>query len=848
MRFSFRLSFIAFLCAILSILETNAQIPVINNSADIFMQLKKLKVLGSVLYIAAHPDDENNSFLPYLAKEKLYRTGYLSLTRGDGGQNLIGSEQGIDLGLIRTQELLAARRQDGAEQFFSRAYEFGFSKNADEALRIWDKEKILSDVVWVIRQYQPDVIIARFPGDARAGHGHHAASSILAQEAFSAAADPKRFPEQLKYGVTVWQAKRILWNTFNFGGTNTTNNDQFKMDVGGFNPLLGKSYGEIGGEARSMHKSQGEGRPRRRGPFYEYFATLGGDAPKNELTDGVDISWTRVKGGEKMAEKIDAIITAYQFEHPEKSVDALVELYKAMQQIPDKGGWALKKMEEVKHLIIACSGLFFEATTDEEYAVLGEKMTVNFFLNKRNNVNVQLEHIWINNSANDAFDTSFHSPLLSNVNIAFNKAFIVENTKKLSQPYWLANKQDKIGSFNVEDQQLIGQDENKAAYVADFSFSINGVNFTDQKPVQYKYVDPVKGELYQPYIVITPIIVSLTPDVVLTNVKNNNKQIASPKLQLQFKSNFAAKQIPISIQILQGNKSIFAKDSIIDFEAGKVFAESIVMPKSFNKDQEPNITAAITTIINNKKHVYSSYLRAIKYDHIPDIHYFFQNNARIISDEVKVSGKKVGYITGAGDKVPDAILQLGYDLQYLHELDITDEKLKEFDAIILGIRAHNVFEYLSNKNDVLNRFVENGGNLIVQYLKSNQIGLKKIKVGPYPFIVNASSRVTEENAQVRFVLPEHAVLNYPNKIEQKDFDDWIQERSTYQAEQVDSHFEMPLSMNDTGDKPATGSLAIAKYGKGNFAYVSLVLFRQLPAGIPGAYKLLANLIALPKNN
>ena len=832
---------------LLSIIETNAQNPVINNSADIYMQLKKLKVLGSVLYIAAHPDDENNSFLPYLAKEKLYRTGYLSLTRGDGGQNLIGSEQGIDLGLIRTQELLAARRQDGAEQFFSRAYEFGFSKNADEALRIWDKEKILSDVVWVIRQYQPDVIIARFPGDARAGHGHHAASSILAQEAFTAAADPNRFPDQLKYGVSTWQAKRILWNTFNFGGNNTTNNDQFKMDVGGYNPLIGKSYGEIGGEARSMHKSQGEGRPRRRGPFYEYFATLGGDAPKNELTDGVDISWNRIKGAEKISNEIDAIIGVYQFEHPEKSVDALIALYKNMQQISDKSAWVTKKMEEVKHLIMACSGLFFEATTEEEYAVLGEKMGVNFFVNKRNNVNILLEHIWINNSVNDAFDTLFHSPLPSNGNISFNKVFTVENSKKLSQPYWLANKQDKIGSFNVEDQQLIGQDENKAAYSVDFSFSINGVIFTDQKPVQYKYVDPVKGELYQPYIVITPIIVSLTPDVVLTNVKLNNKQIANPKLQLQYKSNFSAKQVPVTIQLKQGVNSIYSKDTIIDFEAGKIFAESIAMPKSFNKEQDPNVAATITTFINNKKHIYTSYLRAIKYDHIPAIHYFFQNNARIISDEVKVSGKKVGYITGAGDKVPDAILQLGYDLQYLHESDITDEKLKEFDAILLGIRAYNVFEYLSNKNDVLNRYVENGGNLIVQYLKSNQIGLKKIKVGPYAFIVNAGSRVTEESAAVNFLLPDHSVLNYPNKITSQDFENWVQERSTYQAEMLDPHFVMPLGMNDTGEKPGNGSLAIAKYGKGNFAYVSLVLFRQLPAGIAGAYKLMANLIALPKN-
>jgi LmbE family N-acetylglucosaminyl deacetylase len=831
----------------MGILETNAQQPVVNNSADIYMQLKKLQVLGSVLYIAAHPDDENNAFLPFLAKEKLYRTGYLSLTRGDGGQNLIGSEQGIDLGLIRTQELLAARRQDGAEQFFSRAYEFGFSKNADEALRIWDKEKILSDVVWVIRNYQPDVIIARFPGDARAGHGHHSASSILAVEAYKAAADSTRFPEQFKYGVKPWQAKRILWNTFNFGGNNTTTGDQFKLEVGGFNPLLGKSYGEIGGEARSMHKSQGEGRPRRRGPFYEFFATLGGDAPKTELTDGIDISWNRIAGAEGIAQKIDRIIQSYQFEHPEKSVDALVEVYKNIRQLPNKSNWEIKKLEEVKQIIIACSGLFFEATTEEEYAVLGEKMNVSFFVNKRNDVKVQLEQIWMNNAANDSYDSVFHVPLNTNTNIAYNKVLTVDANKKLSQPYWLANKQDKIGSFNVEDQMLIGQDENKAAYTASFSFSINGVVFTDQKPVQYKYVDPVKGELYQPYIVISPIIVSLTPDVILTNVKSGNKQIANPKFQFQYKSNFAAKQIPVTILLKQGANNIFTKDTIIDFEAGKSYSETIALPKGFNKEQEPNVVAGVSTLVNNKKHSYSSYLRAIKYDHIPAIHYFFQNNATIVFDEVKVSGKKIGYITGAGDKVPEAILQLGFDLQYLHEADITDDKLKDFDAIVLGIRAYNIYEWLSNKNDVLNRYVENGGNLIVQYLKSNQIGLKKIKVGPYPFIVNASSRVTEENAEVRFLLPEHTVLNYPNKIGSKDFENWIQERSTYQAEQLDAHFEMPIGMNDTGDKPGNGSLAIAKFGKGNFAYVSLVLFRQLPVGNPGAYKLLANLIAIPKN-
>ena len=227
---------------------------------------KKLDVLGSVLYVAAHPDDENTRLLAYLAQEKHYRTGYLSLTRGDGGQNLIGNEQGELLGLIRTQELLAARRVDGAEQFFTRANDFGFSKGPDETLRIWDREKVLSDVVWVIRKFRPDVIICRFPTTGEGGHGHHTASAILAQEAFTAAADPNRFPEQLKY-VQVWQAKRLLWNTFSFGSVNTTSPDQFKVDVGVYNPIIGKGYGEMAAESRSNHKNPGLwlGKNKRRG-------------------------------------------------------------------------------------------------------------------------------------------------------------------------------------------------------------------------------------------------------------------------------------------------------------------------------------------------------------------------------------------------------------------------------------------------------------------------------------------------------------------------------------------------------------------------------------------------------
>ncbi len=397
----------------LFVTRIQAQAPADYNSADIFLQLKKLQVLGSVLYIAAHPDDENTRLLAYFAKEKQYRTGYMSLTRGDGGQNLIGDEQGIELGLIRTQELLAARRIDGAEQFFGTAFDFGFSKNATEALRIWDHDKMLSDVVWVIRKFRPDVIITRFPPDERAGHGHHWASSLLAGEAFTAAADSTRFPEQLSKGVSVWQAKRIFWNTYNFGGNNTTSPDQLTLDIGAYNPLLGQGYGEIAAESRSQHKSQGFGVSKQRGKSTEYFSFTNGAPAAKDVMDGIDTSWQRVAGGNMISASIQRVINHYNFEHPEQSVDSLVAVYKKISALPDSY-WQQKKKEEIKNLIAQCSGLFIEANTSKQYAITGDTLPVNFTVVKRNEGNVTLEKI-----ALDEFDSSLHRNLSAIITLWF---------------------------------------------------------------------------------------------------------------------------------------------------------------------------------------------------------------------------------------------------------------------------------------------------------------------------------------------------------------------------------------------------------------------------------------------
>ena len=818
----------------------SAQTPAIYNSADIYLQLKKLNVLGSVLYIAAHPDDENTRLLTYFSKDKLYRTGYLSLTRGDGGQNLIGDEQGIDLGLIRTQELLSARRIDGAEQFFSRAYDFGFSKNSDESLKIWNHDKILSDVVWVIRKFQPDVIITRFPGDARAGHGHHSASEILAKEAFTVAADSSKFPEQFKYGVKPWQAKRILWNTFNFGGFNTTSADQYNMDMGAYNSLLGKSYGEIASTSRSQHKSQGFGNAAQRGEAFEYFSLTAGEPVKHDLFDDVATTWQRLPDGNNIQLQVDGVIKNYDFIHPENSVQALARLYTTIMQLPD-GYWKNKKLEEVRQLIIECSGIYAEATTATEYGIPQQKFNVHFLINKRLNNDVQLKSLKVL-----SFDSSVNTNLKTDVNINIERNSYIDKSMMVTQPYWLQNPLDGIGSFKVNDQQTIGKAQSDPALMATFTFTIGGIDIGYERPVQYKFTDPVKGELYEPFIIINPINVSVRPSVVLINIKQNNAAIKNDEVHVQVKSFIESFKTQMQLFFVQDQDSTLIKDTTLNLQVNNTQNFDFALSSFYNKNKgQPFVAVKIKNDIYNN--AYSDDLHTIQYDHIPYIHYIATDKVKVINDEVKTAGKLIGYINGAGDKVPLALEQMGYEVKILNEADVTANNLKQFDAIVTGVRAYNVHEWLTEKHDVLMNYIKDGGNLIVQYNTNNQVGTVDAEIGPYNFEIGRS-RVTEENAAVNILLPDHPALNYPNKIISADFNNWIQERSTYQAEQTDSHFAALLGMHDINEPESNGSLVVAKYGKGNFVYASLVFFRELPAGVSGAYKLMANLIALPKNN
>ena len=811
-----------------------AQTPKTYTSSEILQQLKKINVLGSVLYIAAHPDDENTRLLAYLANEKLYRTGYLSLTRGDGGQNLIGDDQGIDLGLIRTQELLAARRIDGAEQFFSRAFDFGFCKTSTEALKTWGHDKILSDVVWVIRKFRPDVIITRFPEDARAGHGHHAASGILAREAFDAAADPTQFPEHLNLGVSVWQAKRLLWNTFNFGSTNTQSEDQFKLEVGMYNPLMGKSYGEIAALGRSQHKSQGFGVPAQRGTAIEYLSAVKGVVPVNDLMEGVDISWKRV-GDKAMANSaqaaVNAIIKNYSAEQPENSVAALVKLYQLVGSVTDIY-WKTQKQHDIKKAIENCSGLFLEAIANTQYAVLGDSLQVAVTINNRLGIGVTDAIIYFKNQQ------YILGKLEKNINATQRLAIYLSPNDKPSQPYWLANKMDK-GSFTINDQQEIGNAQNDPITVV-ITVKINGVDFSFDEPILYKYTDPVKGELYQPIQTVNPLFINSAPSLLIfKNEDVGSKKIIHYAVQVN-------KRIDDKVQFKStGNyKQLVVFDTLVHYNKGdRKFVDISINSDSLAVNSKEAFGAQLSAV--SFAHPQVEAIHKINYDHIPDISYNYVDQVPVLKIDLKIAGSVVGYIAGAGDKVPQALEQMGYKVVLLKPADITSNNLKQFDAIITGVRAYNINEWLSNSYDVLMQYVKEGGVLLVQYNTSSTIGPVKAKISPYPFNISRN-RITDEEAKVNFLLPEHPALNYPNKITQQDFNGWIQERSIYNAENIDNNFQRILSMKDPNEAEQDGSLIIANYGKGRMVYTGLVFFRELPAGVPGAYRLFANLIAKTK--
>lgn len=824
-----------------------------SNSAEILQKLEKLNTVGSVLYIAAHPDDENTRLLAYLANERKLRTGYLSLTRGDGGQNLIGSEQGEMLGLIRTQELLAARRTDGAEQFFTRANDFGYSKTSEETFAIWNQDSILADVVWVIRNFRPDVIICRFPTTGEGGHGHHTASALLAVEAWYAAGLSYRFPEQLQY-VETWQPKRVFWNTFNFGGANNTpiSPDLLKLNVGMFNPLLGKGYGEIAAESRSNHKSQGFGSARGRGELLEYFKLLKGDSVKTDVFEGINQTWARLEGTKKIQKAIDKCIEEYNVQHPEKSVAALTEIYKLIKALEEKNAeikyWKTQKLKETENLILACAGLWLEATAKDFIAIPGQDITITTQIINYHGANATVNKV----NYLGLTDTTLSLDLVPQRKIQNPKEKPMEfvpalhsytHTEKLwdrmpySTPYWLAENHTN-GLFTVKNRFLIGKAENDAAAKVTFDITINGLNLKVERPVQYKYVDPVKGEVYRPLEILPPATVNIAEKTYLF------ADTVPKKVLFTVKANMAGTN-GILIVNAPENWSVDIKNPEFNLinKGDEAVIEAMVSPMR-GAVSNGKITAGV--LINNQ--VYNKSISRVEYDHIPYQFMMDDAEAGLVKTVINKTFTHIGYIPGAGDEVAGNLEQIGYNITMLTDDMLAGEDLSKYPAIVTGIRAYNTNARLQVLYGKLMDYVKNGGNLIVQYNTNSRVGPVPPKIGPYNFTISRD-RVTDEKATIIIKNPGHPALNIPNHITGDDFRGWVQERGIYYATDLDSSYTTLFQMADPNDtKPNEGSVIIAKYGKGNFVYTGLAFFRQLPAGVPGAYRLLVNLISLPKNN
>ncbi len=828
---------------ILSICVTvlaNAQAPKSYTSSEILLQLKKLNTVGSVLYIAAHPDDENTRLIAYLANEKCLRTGYLSLTRGDGGQNLIGSEQGIELGMIRTQELLAARRIDGGEQFFTRAYDFGFSKNPEETFTKWSHDSILSDMVWVIRNFRPDIIITRFATDGSGGHGHHTASAMLAEEAFDAAADPTRFPEQLQY-VSVWKTRRMFWNvSTRFANPNADMSPHIKLDVGGYNPLLGKSYGEIAAESRSMHKSQGFGSAKQRGESLEFFKPLKGDTTGlKDIFEGIDFSWKRVKGGEKIGKLITKIMKDFDNNSPNNSSTQLVNLYKELSNLwskiyPPEYSENLEIFNNLNAIFSVINGVQIDAYSNSPYVSFDDSLFFEYSVINRSKNSININQII------DFENDSNNRKLLFENKLFRNKQFYNLNNYRSSRIYfnntfWVEKPIEK-NIFNI-DRTLIGESYRTGFFKIVMGLKFNNFGSLIFQPIQYKWVDPEKGELYRPLVITPPVMLNLTQkSFVFTDEKPKEIKV----IVKAGKDNIKAK---VTANLPQGwtIEPAFANVNLPKKGDEQIISFSIKPPVTLSvvEGSTINFSAEIDGIS------YTKGIKEIKYDHIPVQTWFPEAEAKLVKVDVKKTFNTVGYIQGAGDEVPASLEQMGYKVIMITDEQLQNGNLNEFPAIVLGVRAFNTNEKLQQYKQRVFDYVKDGGNLIVQYNTNSFFGPLKDQISPVPFKLSRD-RVTIEEAPVTFLLPEHPVLNFPNKITNTDFDGWIQERGIYFATDMDSSFECPLNMNDPGEKPNKGSLIIAKYGKGNYVYTGLAFFRELPAGVPGAYRLFANLLSLPK--
>jgi LmbE family N-acetylglucosaminyl deacetylase len=803
-------------------------------ASELQLAMKKLTVVGSALYVAAHPDDENTAMLAWFANEKLVRAGYLSMTRGDGGQNLIGDEKGELLGVIRTQELLAARRIDRAEQFFTRAIDFGYSKNADETLSVWDRNGVLADTVWAIRRLQPDIIVTRFPTTGEGGHGQHTASAILAQEAFAAAGDATKFPEQLQH-VGVWQPKRIFWNRFSWVRIDPNAPEvagDLRVDLGTYNPLLGRAYTEIAAESRSQHKSQGFGSAERRGSVINYLKQTAGTPAANDPFEGIDMSWSRRAGGEKVSAILQKAHESFDPASPQKSIPLLLDAWTELERLgatdawaPNVTPWIEVKRNELLEVIRGCAGLSIDVSAAGSSVAPGGELPVSVTVVNRS------DHPFILSTV-----ASLHAkpgkapgaPLKNNQPVKTDLTIALPSDYPLSQPYWLREEGTK-GMFRVSEQRLIGRADNPPTIPITVSLQdaqMRTLVFT--VPAVYRWTDPVKGEQIREVSVVPPVSLTMK-DRVLLFPDSKSREVAVKAQSFVADANGKVRLVaPNGWRVTPESAELALKAKGDEAE--------------FRFTVTPPAGETTATLRAEFAGVPAQNVKELDYAHIPAQRILAPAQSKLVRADVKRRGQRIGYIMGSGDEIPESLRQAGYDVVLLSDADLDRGDFARYDAIVAGVRAYNTRERLRIAHPKLMSWVEGGGTMVVQYNTNGGNDLVVSVPGPYPFKISRD-RVAVEEAPVRILKPLHSILTTPNRITPGDFEGWVQERGLYFTSDWDPKYETVVATNDPGEPEKAGVQLFARHGKGAFIYTSFSWFRQLPAGVPGAYKMFVNLVS-----
>lgn len=812
--------------------------PAISGAARIQLALERLKTTGSVLHIAAHPDDENTNLLAWLALGRSLRTGYLSMTRGEGGQNLIGAEQGPLLGVIRTQELLAARRIDGAEQFFTRAIDFGFSKSAEEAFRLWGRQQALGDLVWVIRNFQPDIIITRFSGTPRDGHGQHQASAILAREAFEAAGDARRFPEQLRE-VSPWKAKRLFFNQFSFTPQQELENEaapnRLAVELGGFHPLLGYSFGEIAGLSRSMHSSQAMGSPQRRGSIKNHLVLIAGEPAQNDPFDGIDTTWKRFAGGAPLADLLDEAAQTFNPAKPEATIALLAKARPLMARL---GPAAAARLAELDETVALCAGLWVDLSVARSLLVPGSQTEITLTAINRSRVSVRLTGVWWQGASGLADWTPPATPLAYNQPLVHRIRWRLDQSLPYSQPYWLV-KPPQGATYHVEDLRWVGRAENPPVLEAIVGFEIAGVEFRIRRPVQHRYVDSVRGERVRPLAIGPPVAVEFADPVFV---------FPSPDprfVQVTVRANVAAGSGKLRLEAPSGWRVEPAEQRFEFPDAGQQgsFRFTLTPP---SEESQGELRAVVAIAGQQMAHG----MRVIDYPHIPPQTVFPVASSKLVHSEIRCLARRIGYVMGSGDEIPKVLRQLGLDVTLLSDEDLAAGELGGYDAVVTGVRAFNTRPALRANFARLLEYMHRGGALVVQYNvlegfpgrdRSDALG----PLGPYPLTIGRA-RVSVEDAPVRIPDPNHPLLREPNRISERDFEGWIQERGLYFASAFDARYSALFASHDPGEDWQPGGMLYARYGRGAYVFTAYSWFRQLPAGVAGAYRIFANLLSAAK--